>query len=78
MLSKPLLDRITSWVAVSPRLTRLLLHPDDRKEWEALYETEEYKSVAGRLPVKFLGEREVIPAGSNPSRSVEPNGPVSV
>ena len=61
-LSEPLIDRINSWVAISPRLTFLLLHPDDKGEWAKLHKTDDYKKVAGHLPVKFLGEEGELPA----------------
>ncbi len=57
-----LIDRIGCWLLVEPQVNRLLLHPDDKKEWATLRKTEGYRKIAGHLPVKFLGEEGELPA----------------
>ena len=61
-LSEPLIDRISQWVATAPSITNLLLHPDDKEEWNKLRKTKEYQEIAGHLPVKFLGLKETFSA----------------
>lgn len=61
-LHEPLIYRIQRWVLRAPWITRLVLHPNDKKEWAMLRKTKEYKKIAGELPVKFLGEEAELPA----------------
>jgi len=56
MSSDILIDRVERWTVTAPWITRLLLHPDDKEEWEKLRKKDEYQALAGHLPVKFLGE----------------------